>query len=99
MKKHVLLVMLQLLFCTMVFGQTDDPGCNLNVTLSDVTCNVSQTSCFTTTGCTSFGITVVCSGTYYLKAWTACSGTHCTLCFMCICGQEQWNSNFCMWDA
>lgn len=84
MRKHVLLVMLQLLFCSIVFAQTDDPGCNLQVTLSDATCNVDQTNCGTTTGCATTTFTVVCTGLYYLKGWTSCTGTNCAHCAVCV---------------
>lgn len=84
MRKHVSLAILQLLYCSVVFGQTDDPGCNLYVTFSDTSCSTDQTSCSSVTGCTTFNIIVACPGTYYFKAWTACSDTHCGHCASCV---------------
>lgn len=81
MKKLILLVLLQLLICSMVFGQTDDPGCSKLVTGYDDVCS---DGCNTTTGCSTFSFHVYCGGTYYLKAWTACSATNCAHCASCV---------------
>lgn len=83
MKKHVLLVILHLLFCSIVFGQTDDPGCNTTVQGSSGGC-AHATNCVGTDGCTAVYFSVDCGGTYQLRAWTKCGNTNCFYCVSCV---------------
>lgn len=85
MKKLILLAISQLLFCSMLFAQTDDPGCNLYVTQVDVGCTTGQTSCPGSIGCTSSSnFRVVCSGNFSIKAWTTCGTGSCSNCASCV---------------
>lgn len=52
--KRILLFVTNLLFCATLFAQTDDPGCNISVVVSDATCETGYTSpCSGTSGYTS----------------------------------------------
>ena len=82
MKKVVLLILLQSLFCTIVNAQTDDPGCNKLVIGSDIEC--SGVGCNTLTGCTSYSFHVDCGGTYTLKALVDCGDVNCGHCASCV---------------
>lgn len=68
-------------FCRPVLAQTDDPGCNKEVILTDQGCG---RNCGTLVGCTSQAFHVDCSYPYQLKAWTVCSGTNCFHCASCV---------------
>lgn len=83
MKKLILLAISQLLFCSMLFAQTDNPGCYFLSTVSDASCD-TDTSCGTATHCTSSQFSVSCSGTIRFKAYTSCSGTNCAHCASCV---------------
>jgi len=85
MKKLILLAISQLLFCSILFAQTDDPGCSVVVNLTDTGCG-EGTSCADATGCTSSGqFHVQCNGTGWIKAWVECSeGVHCDNCAVCV---------------
>lgn len=83
MKKSPLLITILILLYAVALGQTDDPGCYLNVKNSDITCN-DQTSCSPNEECGTTTFTVTCPGKYYIKAWTACTGTHCAHCESCV---------------
>lgn len=81
MKKFVLLS--ATLIYSLAFAQTDDPGCNLNVSQKMGFCDGNAT-CATTTNCATVNFTVVCSNTYWVKAWTACESTNCAHCASCV---------------
>lgn len=83
MKRHVLWVILQLLYCTTVFGQTDDPGCNKLVIGSDRECSAAP-NCNSLIGCTSYTFHVDCGGTYKLKAIVDCGENNCGHCASCV---------------
>lgn len=86
MKKHVLMVTLQLLLCSMVFGQTDNPGCSVGVSVTDIGCTLNQENCNFATGCTSSNqFHMQCSGTGWIKAWVECGeGVDCRNCAVCV---------------
>jgi hypothetical protein len=84
MKKLLLTLALQMFFWAVVFGQTDDPGCNLSASITDSNCEATST-CATATNCPSTSFTVVCpNNTYWVKAYTKCDGTHCAHCKACL---------------
>lgn len=84
MRKQVLLVMLQLLFCSIVFGQTDDPGCYVFTSATDQTC-LGTLSCTYAAGYTASSFRVVCNGWYTITAWTEiCEGSNCGHCASCV---------------
>jgi len=84
--KRFLILTTHLLFCAALFAQTDDPGCNISVVVSDATCETGYTSpCSGTTGYTSSSEFIInCSGRYYIKAWTTCSAGSCSNCVACV---------------
>lgn len=84
--KKVLLVGMLLAVCATTFAQTDDPGCNIVVTLSDKNCTTGQsTPCNFTTGCSQTSeFTLVCGGQYSLKAWITCDQGSCSNCAACV---------------
>lgn len=84
MLKRVLLLATHLLFCAALFAQTDNPGCNLYASRSDQGCTTGQEDCIFTSGCTSYSFSVVCAGTYWIKASVSCTGTSCTNCAACV---------------
>lgn len=83
MKKHALLIVLQLLFCSLVMGQTDNPGCQKNISHKDSDCSQSST-CATATACPQLRFSMDCTSSYSVIAYTECSGTGCSHCASCV---------------
>lgn len=83
MKKRALIVVLQLLLSTVVFGQSDDPGCNKSVSGFDVGCSLSN-DCAVSRDCSSYPFHVDCGGQYKLVASTACTNANCYQCASCV---------------
>jgi hypothetical protein len=83
MKKHVMMISLQLLLCSMVFAQMDNPGCSIGALQSDATCE-EESTCNNATQCPSAQFKVQCSGTIRFKAYTTCATTNCAHCASCV---------------
>jgi len=95
--KRLLILTTHLLFCALLFAQTDNPGCNLYASVSDIDC-LPNLTCSFTTGYTSTSFTVVCKGWYTLMAWTDNTGASCAHCASCVAiyqnGQQvAWHSS------
>jgi hypothetical protein len=83
MKKLLLTLALQMFFWAVVYGQTDDPGCSVAVSVSDQGCSTSS-DCELPTGCTESNVfQVVCNGTGWLKIQTSCPAGSCDNCAVC----------------
>lgn len=84
MKKLIFLAISQLLFCSIAFGQTDNPGCYFLSTVTDAACE-SDTSCSSADHCTTAQFTVQCAGLIRAKAYTkSADGTPCAHCASCV---------------
>jgi len=81
--KRLLILTTHLLFCALLFAQTDDPGCNKSVTGYDTGCSASNT-CALSRECSSFPFHVDCGGVYKLIASTACGASNCFHCASCV---------------
>ncbi|MCL4305311.1 hypothetical protein KJZ99_05310 [bacterium] len=70
-------------FSSIVLAQADDPGCHLAAGTKDETCAGTLT-CDYASGFASTSFTVVCFGTYTIKAWTDCGESNCEHCASCV---------------
>ncbi len=82
MKKLILLAISQILFCSVLFAQTDNPGCYFLTSVTDATCNENFT-CASAGQCPRTQFSVQCSGTIRFMAYTDCSTTNCKHCAAC----------------
>ncbi len=86
MKKLMMLAISQLLFCSVLFAQTDNPGCTLHVICKDSDCQV-QSTCTNVTNCPYATFTVVegCPTNLSIKAHTTCGLlSQCPHCASCV---------------
>ncbi len=66
-------------------GDGDSPNCNYAKSWSDRDCS-NDVNCppSGTTGCSHYDFTAGCTGTYALRAWTACTTANCEHCQSCV---------------
>ena len=83
MKKLILLAISQILFCSILLAQTDNPGCYVFAEAADQGC-LPNLTCSYTTGYTSTPFTIVCPGTYTITAWTDNTDASCAHCASCV---------------
>ncbi len=85
MKELVLSGLLLMGLSSLGFGQTDDPGCNVGVSVTDYGCTTGQDDYNFVPGCTSSSeFRVVCNGTIWVRAWTSCASGSCNNCAVCV---------------
>lgn len=80
--KTLLLILMALITATRAHAFED--GCAETVTYCDTGCT-NNVSCPPNTGCTIYNFTPICTGNYYVDAWTSCpNGANCDHCMACV---------------